>query len=136
MIATTLGHLIDAHESLKRLANLQLPAKPAYRLSKLLGKVSAETKIFNDHRNKLIEQFGTPREANPMERMGGQAAVHELKPDNPKLPEFIKAVLELRDVTVTIDWEPFDGSVLFGDGLVVSAADLAVLGPLVAWPDV
>lgn len=119
MIDTTLGVLLTAKPALDRLATQKLPVKTAYRLAKLLKRVSDETRTFEEQRNAWIKELGEPTE-------DGNVTVKAQH-----VPEFVSRVNELTGETVKVDMDPVSL-----DGLgELSAVDALALGPFVVEPD-
>ena len=63
----SLLNIVNSKNTLEKLASLSLPIKVAYRVSKLLSKVSSEFKDFEDSRIKLIRKFGTEKDDGNIE---------------------------------------------------------------------
>ena len=131
-IRTTLGVLAGAEHALNRLATRQLPLKAAYHLTKLVKLTAEELKFFYDSRNEAVKELGTERETTPAERAAGQGpTVLAVTPEN--MPEFSKRMNELAAVEAALAWGPLDLTPL--TALVISAEELAQLGPLVTFSD-
>jgi hypothetical protein len=81
--------------SLRRLSSQPIPLKISYRLSKFIKKTTEELSSVEEHRIKLIDQFGTKNE---------QSGFTTVLPEKEK--EFQKAFFDLLNETVDIDIEP------------------------------
>jgi hypothetical protein len=127
-ITTTLAHLVNAEPALARVAQLKLPVKVAYHLAKLVHLVQSETRLFYAQRTTFIKKLGVERDPTEDEakRNGGQK-ITEVTADN--LPEFLRRLDELGQVSVTLPWGPLDLEAVAD--LDIPASDLIELGPLV-----
>lgn len=56
---TTIAKILDARDTLSRLAEKTLPVKQSYRLAKLVKAVNGEFAIYEGERIKLCEKYGT-----------------------------------------------------------------------------
>nr|DAZ53813.1 MAG TPA: Protein of unknown function (DUF1617) [Caudoviricetes sp.] len=56
---TTIKQILNARETLSRLAGRTLPVKQSYRLAKLVKAVNDELSIYEGERIKLCERYGT-----------------------------------------------------------------------------
>jgi hypothetical protein len=87
---------------LKGLLNEPLNLKTKYWLNRLVTKLQAEKKAFNDSRDSLIKELGEEQEDGsisiPMERDGKQ---------NPNIVEFNKQAEELLNQEIEIDVHKF-----------------------------
>jgi hypothetical protein len=55
--------LVEAAPALAALNQCQMPAKTAYRVSRIIAKANAELKVYEDSRMQLFKQLGTHDEA-------------------------------------------------------------------------
>jgi hypothetical protein len=126
-IQMKLGALVDAVPALSRLVQLQMPAKGAYGVARLVKKAQAEIDVFNSVRGKYIEQFGVERETTPEERaQSGQLKTKAVAPEH--MPEFLQKMAELSAQDITLDVAPLSLA-SFGDA-AVRPGDLMALGAL------
>lgn len=56
---TSIKQILNARETLSRLAEKALPVKQSYRLAKLIKAVNNELSIYEGERVKLCEKYGT-----------------------------------------------------------------------------
>ena len=56
---TSIKQILNARETLSRLAGRTLPVKQSYRLAKLVKAVNDELSIYEGERIKLCEKYGT-----------------------------------------------------------------------------
>lgn len=133
-IRMTFGQLAEAEAVLAGLGTVKLPYAAAYRLARLTKAVGVELDYFRKERDDLVRELGTTRAATVDERArGAPDEVPEVTPRSPKWSEFLAKVQQLAAVEVTLDLAPFDPSMV--PGLEIAAADLLVLGPLLAAPE-
>lgn len=118
MITTTLGQLADAKDALIAVASLALPAKSAYRVSKLCRKVDPDIRAFFEQRNALVVKYGTPEEGKE----------GSFRVDPYKVSDFAREFQELRAVTVEVDEAPIDLAWLEDQN--IEGKHLLALGPL------
>lgn len=115
MIHTTLGALANAEPALKRLAEVRLPVKAAYQLSKLIRLVGAEVPYFHQQRDVYIRELGV--------QVGDQFTVQA-----DGMTEFIHRMNELSEQPVDLSINPLSLDT-FGS-IELSATELIVLYPL------
>ena len=133
-IVTTLGELVDAESTLRKVAAVRFDKDGGERLryfvTKLSRLVSQETKQFFDRHKALVDEYGIEREPTGAERARqGPEKVKEVPRGTPVFAIFSKAYQELVAVPVTIPWGPVTTAMLepYPD---VSSADMMALGPL------
>lgn len=56
---TTIKQILNARETLSRLAEKTLPVKQSYRLAKLIKAIDGEINVYDGERIKLCEKCGT-----------------------------------------------------------------------------
>ena len=71
--------IIDAMPALSVFAQKELPAKAAYRISKLVKKLHSEQREFSDARNKAIQKYGHKVKKSIR---GVEQEVTEVSPEN------------------------------------------------------
>ena len=124
----TIRQLLTARDALRRLAEMPVDVRAAYRLSRLIGAVDRELQTFQEQRNRLLREWGTPREPTAEERASG--TIGQLVTLAPaRLDEFSKACEAMADEQATIDLQPFDLAQI--GATPVSAIDLHACGSLV-----
>lgn len=116
MIKTKLKNVIAAEAPLSRVLSEKLPAKIAYRMSRLLSKVTSEVREFNATRERMVKQMGEADAANP--------TMFTIK-DSEKLKEFAEGMNKILEEDVEIDRDPLDINE-FGNAQL-AASDLAAL---------
>ena len=110
----TLEQLSAALPSLKKLAQLDLPVKSAFRISRFLKQTENDTKTLNDIRIKLLEEYGEPT---------GETGQYKVSPDN--IDAFKSELAELQSEKAEVDFTPLSLDDL-GD-INLSAQDLMVI---------
>lgn len=129
-ITLTLGELARASSALARLANMPLPIKASYWLSKLVRLALAEVRSYEEQRNAAIKRYGTARPAWPDEiAKGSDKEIIEIKADDPQFDAFSAEIKELQAVEVTLPVAPIDLDAL-PCTVEISASDLMSLAPL------
>src|SRR6266849_2778635 len=113
-MTVTLKQIINAKDALYRLANLKLPIKKAYTITKLINKLEVELNNFNKLHIQLIEKYGDKDHFN---------GVTTVKDENKE--DFTKEYEELGNVEVTIDLNKIELS----EDLEISPLDLLLLEP-------
>lgn len=93
MIKVKLAEIVGSVDQIKSLSELKLPVKISYRLSRLAAKIQPELTIYNEKRNKIIEELGTQNEDKTF----------SIK-DAEKLKEFTVKLKELLEIEIEIDW--------------------------------
>ena len=121
MIKIKISQLINSTEALQKLANMQLKAKLAWNVSKLLKATDVEIQDFNETRLNLIKKYGEKDEA-------GRLITDEN--DNCKIPpekmsNFTNELTELVETEVDINANKIHIDDL--ENLDFTPADMAVL---------
>jgi len=116
-----LSTIINAQQSLTKLANSDLPVKIAYSLSKTIQKLSVEFKAFDEARNKLFEKYG--EEIEEKTKTGQPNRYKKIKNEN--IEEFQKEINKLLDLEVEVDFKKIKVSNL--EKVNLSAIDLTNL---------
>ncbi|MDD4891599.1 MAG: hypothetical protein PHU85_16900 [Phycisphaerae bacterium] len=94
----TAQDIITATQGLGELMGMALPIALSFKLARLGKAVTAEAKVINEERNKLIEKHGEKGE-------NGQIQV---KPNTPAMEAFSADVAILYSQEVTLDLEPVE----------------------------
>ncbi len=123
MITAKVGELKAAEGALTRIAQIKLPTKAAYHISKLMRLMhqkTGPTSEFEKDRTELVKEMGLPDNA------GG----FQVPAD--KMIEFQEKYAVLANNEVSIEWNaiPYES---LADAKV-AAIDLLELGPLLAEP--
>jgi hypothetical protein len=114
-IEFTLGELKTIESSLKKLLELQLPIKIAYRFSKALAKISKELALLNEQHSNLVRKYGINNEETQEIRVSPEnmeAFVAEFN-------ELISEKIEVSMAPISIDSLP--------DSLNITPFDMANL---------
>ena len=90
----TLNQVLSAMPALSQFAQKEMPAKAAYRISKLVKKLTSESRDLQEQRNRLIEKYGHKVDE------GGQE-VTKVKPEN--IEDFTAEMKELLAVEVELE---------------------------------
>ena len=110
---TTIEKILDARETLSRLAEKALPVRQSYGLAKLVKAVNNELSVYEGERIKLCEKYGTlNKKAN--------------KYDINDMDGFSKDSVVLLSQEVDLDVKPIDIS-----GLELSAQDIINIEPFI-----
>lgn len=91
--------LLQVKESIKpltKLADVKLPTKIAYRISRLKSKLIPEAKLFKEEEYKLVKELGVC--------IDKKTDTWEVKEE--KKPEFFKKMNEMEAEEIEIDFEP------------------------------
>lgn len=94
MITVTAQQVIDAIPALNQFAQKELPAKAAYRVSKMVKKLNSESRDIQEQRNKLIVKHGEVFLEN------GQESTR-VKPES--MEAFLAEVKDLLSVEVNLE---------------------------------
>lgn len=113
----TLGKLVAATPSIEKIIKEDLPAKTAYRLSRLLKAAQTELESHEKQRIALVKKFGTEEKA-------GDWAVQE-----DKLKEFGEEFSALQAEEVELWYDPVTLDMLLDAKL--SAVDMMLLEPFI-----
>jgi hypothetical protein len=113
MIHTTLGALAAAEDSMKAVADLKLPIKTSYALSKLVTAVSTELEHFHKQRIAWVEELGS-KNAEGLIEVGPSG-----------IPEFLTRMNELAAIAVELQGAPITFDMLGETDL--SAHDITTL---------
>lgn len=92
-VSVQLGELKNAIGSLRQLSDMKLPAKVAFSVSRSLGKIDEELKLYNEALRKAVEENGGVALDN--------GTIEFESKDNEKL--FITELTDLNETTVNID---------------------------------
>src|SRR5512142_1510425 len=129
-ISTTLGVLAGAEPVLERWAQFAWPPREAYTVRKLIGLVAQELRPWHEQRTAWIRELGEP------DAQGG------LRIPPARVPDFLRRLAEMADITVTLPWGPIPFAALdhaedptTHQPVKVPASDLLALGPLLDEPE-
>jgi hypothetical protein len=119
MIECRLGQIVvaDDEKALERLGARALPPKVAYTAAKLLSLVRKELRIYRELHDKLVKEYGV--ETTP--------GSYQVPPT--RMVEFVTALSEVLETTVSIDWTPLTLDELGADPL--RPDDLVALEPFI-----
>lgn len=115
--------LVNSIENLNKLSQMKLPVKISYAIAKNISKVENELKIYNNQRQKLIEDYGEKNE-------DGKTKVSE---DNQitiakdYLEDWIKEYNELLSLEIDIDIHKIKVEDLANSNCEISPADLILI---------
>lgn len=148
MIETTLSDLYTAHKALRHInEEVRLPARAAYRVSRLLAKMTSQLRSYDESQVKLIVDAGgarTPMGAalNPPEKIDGESVSEfqkRLQEDARRRVELTEQLRALGLEVVKIDYDPIPLSFFDDDPnsppekrRVYSSNDFADLGPFIS----
>lgn len=111
----TIKQILNARETLSRLAEKALPVKQSYRLAKLVKAVNDELAIYNSERIKLCEKYGTANK---------EKGIYEFQGENAEKAGADLDVLQSQEVE--LDVKPIDIS-----DLELSASDIINIEPFI-----
>ena len=110
-ITTTLGALVEAEPSLKKLLAAKLEPKVRYHALKLMALVAVETKHFWTERDAAAREFGTERDVNEAESAKGMiGTVFEVRGSERR--RFADRLSALSEIAVTLAWGPLTTAML------------------------
>lgn len=116
-IKVTLEDLLKSQQALQSLANQPMPARHAFRLSKILKQVAKELETLNETRLKLCEEYGKKNKAGSFEfSKANEAKI------NAEFEDLIKTEVVLRGELLDLDGLP---------GLTITASSVVLLTWLV-----
>ena len=61
----TLANIVAAESALNKIVTVNLPARVAYRINKLIKQIAPDLKTFNEERTKLFQKFGKSSDSDP-----------------------------------------------------------------------
>lgn len=96
-----LAELKPFAEGLTEILNIELPIKPAYWLGKLLRKIEAELKHFDETRMKLIVKHSTEKDENGHPKVDETTNRYIVDEE-----AFSKEFIELCEEEIDIDFKP------------------------------
>lgn len=111
----TIKQILNARETLSRLAGRTLPVKQSYRLAKLVKAVNDELNVYDGERIKLCEKYGT---------LNKEKRIYEFEDGEYKSFETDINVLQSQEVE--LDIKPIDII-----GLELSASDIINIEPFI-----
>ena len=112
---TSIKQILNARETLSRLAGQTLPVKQSYRLAKLVKAVNDELSVYEGERIKLCEKYGTLDKDNGVYKFEGE-----------NREKFNADINVLLSQEVELDVKPIDIS-----NLELSAQDIINIEPLI-----
>lgn len=124
-IKIDLGALFDAHQALARIAQLDLSAKAAYHVMKLMKLTADDAKYFLEEREKLFRRHGAEKPQTQAEVAAGAPPLIEVRLGN---ETFTAEFTALGKVQVEVSCAPLTIEEL-GD-VKIKAADLLALDEL------
>ena len=110
----TLGQLNAALPSLQKLAQLDLPIKSAFRISRFLKQTENDVKALADIRTKILKEFGEPTD---------EPGQFKVLPD--RIDDFKTELEKLQDEEIECDFQPISLEDL--GNVALSAQDLLVI---------
>lgn len=110
---TTIKSILNATDTLSRLAEKALPVRQSYRLAKLVKAVNDELSIYEGERIKLCEKYGT---------LNKEAKKYDINDTD----GFYRDSAVLLSQEVELDVKPIDIS-----GLELSAQDIINIEPFI-----
>ena len=112
---TTIEKILDARDTLSRLAERTLPVKQSYGLAKVVKAVNGEFAIYEGERIKLCEKYGTLDKDNGVYKFEGE-----------NREKFNADINVLLSQEVELDVKPIDIS-----NLELSAQDIISIEPFI-----
>lgn len=113
----TLGEIANAESGIVELSKCLLPARSAFKVSRILREISAELEGFHKHKNELVKKLG--------ESTDGES--YKIKPENAK--EFTKQIEDLLKEEIELKIEPLKLEHI--EGAKISTMAIVSLGKLV-----
>lgn len=128
-IECTYGDILDAKESLGRLANADLPTRVAYHVGRVLKYASDASKEYDLKRRALIRKYGEARPATFQELINGaKKVVHDVT-DVEKAAAYNEEVEPIRDEKIVLPWRPIPADSL---PATMTPGDAALLLPFLS----
>ena len=104
-----LQQIVNSEMSLKKLIEIKLPIKIAYKLSKLVNLIQPELTIFTEQRDKLIRELGAEDKDN------------NVKVTDENLPKFMEELKKLTEIEIDLS---------FSDGKDIEKIKISDLGDI------
>ena len=114
-----LFELVYAQPALNELFNKELKAVVAFKVSKLITKITAELKDYDTVRNGLVTKYGDKNESGNV----------EIKPDTEAMKNFLDELNPLLEKEINLDFEKISIAEL-GD-IEIKPSTLAVLSEFI-----
>ncbi len=89
-----LSSIVESTESLKAIQEVKLPVKIAYRIKRLIDKLSPILQAYEEKRAALVKEMGEEKEGGTM-----QVKAENIKP-------FLEKIQDLQTVEEEVEWEP------------------------------
>ena len=125
MIKITLGELLNATDTLQKLAQKDFKAKLAWSISRLLKAAEKEVQEFNEARMNLIKKYGMKDEQNELitdEKGNCKIADENINEFSTELNDLIATEVEINANKMSLD--------LFDDA-EFSPSDMVLLEPFI-----
>lgn len=104
MIQIKLGDILNSEETLKKLMDVPMKGKVAYKLARIAREVDKESQLFNDERNKLIEKYAErDEEGNFKPNENGQIYVDVTNLE--RVEQFTNEINELLETEIEVNAE-------------------------------
>lgn len=116
-ITVTLADLLNSQQALQSLANQPMPARHAFKLSRILKQTAKELETLNEIRLKMCERLGKKNKAGDFEFSKANEATI-----NAEFADLVKTEVVIRGELLDLDGLP---------GLTISAAHVVLLSWLI-----
>lgn len=104
MITVKLNDILNSEETLKKLMDVSMKGKVAYKLARIAREVDKESQLFSDERNKLIEKYAErDEEGNYKPNEDGQIYIDTKNLE--KVGQFSNELSELLETEIEVNVE-------------------------------
>lgn len=104
MITVKVNDILNSEDTLKKLMDVPMKGRVAYKLARIGREVDKESQLFNDERNKLIEKYAErDEEGNYVYNADGQIYI-DIK-NTEKVRQFSNELNELLETEIEVNAE-------------------------------
>lgn len=104
MITVKLNDVLNSEETLKKLMDVPMKGKVAYKIARIAREVDKESQLFNDGRNKLIEKYAERDEENNFILNNDGQAYIDIE-NSEKVEQFSNELKELLETEIEVNAE-------------------------------
>jgi len=101
-----MGQVFRILDIYKKVKELKVPAKVAYKFNKLCASLDGEAKFYNDELNKILQQYGEKEENGAFKRTeegGIQIMEGQIEAAQKEIDNLWSLEIEVPDITFTLD---------------------------------
>jgi len=115
----TISEVLNGKQVLEKLVDKEISIKTAYRLSRIIKVLNEELQLFEEQRQKLVQQYGEVQEDDSV--VVGKEKLQDFQND---LSELLTAEIDLGCEPMNIDE--------FGDNVEIKTAELMMIEKFIA----